>query len=150
MEISRNWATTHFSGLWTCLEAVMSPLGVSFSLLVEDQVKLTCLPSWIHLILNSLCCVLELCHSFKSWTLPSSLLFHPSLRDFTPIFLWEPEGWWSIFCSCFKKSRVVLTWGFSCGFGHLNAQQGWMLKMTTPTADSWCWMLAGSSSGTVD
>ena len=148
MEISRNGATTHFLIFWYALK--LSCHLWECHLACWLRTKLTCLPPWIHLILISLCCVLELCHSCKSWTLPSSLLFHPSLRDFTPIFLWEPEGWWSIFCNCFKNSRVVLTWDFPCGFGHLNAQQGWMLKMTTPTADSWCWMLPGSSSGTVN
>ena len=37
-------------GLLQCLETVMAPLGVSFSLLTEDQG----LPSWTHLILIGL------------------------------------------------------------------------------------------------
>ena len=51
----------------------MATLGVSFHLLTEDQV-LSCLPSWSHLILMGLCCVLGLCHSFKNCALPLSLL----------------------------------------------------------------------------
>ena len=34
VEISRNWATTHFL---VSLGTVLVPLGVSFSLLIEDQ-----------------------------------------------------------------------------------------------------------------
>ena len=69
--ISRNWATAHFLVFWQCLETVMAPLGVSFSLLTEDQG----LPSWTHLILIGLCFVLGWRHSFKSCALPPSLLF---------------------------------------------------------------------------
>ena len=54
----------------------MVPLGVSFSLLIEDQGLLK-----VHMsvILNpfdscDLCCVLELCHSVKSCSLSLSLL----------------------------------------------------------------------------
>ena len=36
----------------------------------------SCLPSWFHVILVDLCCVLGLCHSFKSCALPLSLLLH--------------------------------------------------------------------------
>ena len=67
--------------------------------------KSTCPPSWIHLVLISLCHVLGLCHSFKGCALPPSLLFHSPLRDFTPIFLWEAEGRWSVFCNCFKAEQ---------------------------------------------
>ena len=49
-------------------------LGVSYTLLMEDQDKLTCLPSWTHLILISLCCVTGLYCSFKSWALLNVLL----------------------------------------------------------------------------
>ena len=39
------------------------------------RVKITsCLPSWSHWIPIGLCCVLGLCHSFKSCALPLSLL----------------------------------------------------------------------------
>ena len=56
---------------WTlqCLGTVMAPLGVSFHLLIQDQGQVLS-----YLILISLCCVLELCHSFKSCALPRSLL----------------------------------------------------------------------------
>ena len=59
---------------WT--RTVTAPLDVLFSLLIEDQglVKVTCLPSWTPLILISLCCILGLCHAFKSCVLPPSLL----------------------------------------------------------------------------
>ena len=35
--ISRNWAITHSLVFWECLGTVLAPLGVSFSLLIEDQ-----------------------------------------------------------------------------------------------------------------
>ena len=37
VEISRNWATNHSLVFWQCLGTAMAPLGVSFSLLIEDQ-----------------------------------------------------------------------------------------------------------------
>ena len=64
------------------LGTVRAPLGMSFSLLMcynecilktRVQLNFTCLPSWIHLILISLCCVLVLCHSFKGYAVPPSL-----------------------------------------------------------------------------
>ena len=73
-----------FWSLKVSLGTVLAPLGVSFSLLVcynerilriKIQSKLTCLPSWTHLIPISLCCVLGLCHPFKSCALPPPLLF---------------------------------------------------------------------------
>ena len=48
--------------------------------------KLTCLPSWTHLILISLCCVLRLCHSLESFALPCP---PPSPQPFFP-------GWFKI------------------------------------------------------
>ena len=56
----------------------MAPLGASFSLLIEDQglVEVTSLPSWTHLILISVYCVIGLCYSFKSCALALSLLLH--------------------------------------------------------------------------
>ena len=81
--ISRNWATAHFLTLMVSLGTVMAPVGVSFSLLMcymrlyteaQGLVEVD-LPSWIHLVLISLCHVLGLCHSFKSCALPPSLLF---------------------------------------------------------------------------
>ena len=33
----RNWATAHSLAFWQCLGTVTVPLGVSFSLLIEDQ-----------------------------------------------------------------------------------------------------------------
>ena len=76
---------------------------MSFRLLMKDQglVEVNFSAFLDHLILISLCCVLGPCHSIKSCALPTSLLFHFSLRDFTPI-LREAEGQWSIFCNCFK------------------------------------------------
>ena len=52
---------------------VMATLGVSFHLLIEDQ-GLVLSASLSHLIWSVLCCVLGLCHSFKSCALPLSLL----------------------------------------------------------------------------
>ena len=37
--------------------------------------KLTCLPSWTHLVLINFCCAFRLCHPFKSFALSPSLLF---------------------------------------------------------------------------
>ena len=79
VEISRNWATTHSLVFWQCLGTVMVPQGASFSLLIEDPSKWTCPPSWTHLILIGLCCVLGLCHTFKSGALPPSLLLQNDL-----------------------------------------------------------------------
>ena len=53
-----------------------SPALQADSLPSELQSKSTCLPSWAHLILISLCCVLGQRHSFKSCALPLSLLWH--------------------------------------------------------------------------
>ena len=65
-----------------CLGTVLAPLGVSFSLQIEDQGLVEFdLSSWTHLIWIGLCYALELCHSFKSCALPPSHLFHaPFLR----------------------------------------------------------------------
>ena len=73
VEIPRTWATAHSSACHQYLGNVQAPLGASFHLLTEDQ-GLVLLPSWSHLILISLCCVLGLCHPFKSYDLPHSLL----------------------------------------------------------------------------
>ena len=55
----------------------MEPLGVSFSLQIEDQGLVEFdLSSWTHLILIHLRYALVLCHSFKSCALLPSLLFH--------------------------------------------------------------------------
>ena len=53
---SNNWGTTH-SIFWQCLGTVLAPLGVSFSLQIEDQdlVEFELSP-WTHLILISLLC----------------------------------------------------------------------------------------------
>ena len=52
-------------------------LSVSFSLQIRDQGLVEFdLSSWTQLILISLCYALVLCHSFKSWALLPSLLFH--------------------------------------------------------------------------
>ena len=62
---------------WQCLGTLLPPPGVSFSLQFGDQGLVEFdLSFWTHLILISLCYVLELYHSFKSFALPSSLLFH--------------------------------------------------------------------------
>ena len=61
---SRNFWS--FDGVWNC----------HVILLADWEAKLTCLPSWIHLIPVSLYCILGLYYSFKSCALPLSLLFH--------------------------------------------------------------------------
>ena len=66
------------------LRTVMGLVGVSPRLCCCVRVsvmrlrvhrKLTLLPSWIQLVLTSLCHVLRPCHSFKDCALPSSLPF---------------------------------------------------------------------------
>ena len=71
-------ATIHFLVFWWCIGTVMAPLGISFSLLIEDQglVEVVC-HLGPHLILISACFILGLCHSFISCSLPPSFLFHP-------------------------------------------------------------------------
>ena len=56
----------------------MEPLGVSFSLQIEDQglVEFDLSAILDPLDLMGLCYALGLCHSFKSCALPSSVLFH--------------------------------------------------------------------------
>ena len=52
---------------------ILAPLGVSFSLQIEDQGLVEFdLSSWTHLILIGLCYALGLCNSFRS----GALLFH--------------------------------------------------------------------------
>ena len=66
-----HWGTTHSSVFWQCLGAVLSPLGVSFSLQFGDQDLVEFdLSSWTRLILIGLCYALGLWHSFKSCALP--------------------------------------------------------------------------------
>ena len=65
-----------------CLGTVLAPLGVSFSLQIEDGgLDEFDLPSWTHLILIGICYSLELYHSFKICALPPSLLFQCSIPD---------------------------------------------------------------------
>ena len=67
--VGHDWATS--------LATVLSSLGESFSLQIEDKRLVEFdLSSWTYLILISLCYALGLCHSFKSCALPLSLLFH--------------------------------------------------------------------------
>jgi len=56
----------------------MAPLGVSFSLQIEDQGLVEFYLSAIMdpFDLMGLCYALGLCHSFKGCALPSSVLFH--------------------------------------------------------------------------
>ena len=62
-----HWGTTHSSVFWQCLGTVLAPLGVSFSLKIEDQgLDEFDLSSWTHLILISLCYAHGLCNFFKS------------------------------------------------------------------------------------
>ena len=79
-------------------------MGVSFSLLTEDE----------GLVEVDLSAILDPFGSnqfmsfpmamsfFQSLCPDPSLLFHPPIRDFTLIFLWEAEGWRFVFCNCFK------------------------------------------------
>ena len=80
--MSRNWATAHFFGPlmvpWNCHGT--SGYVIQLCLFrIKVWSTLTCLPSWTCLILIVSCCVLGLCHSFRSCALPSSLLFQEVL-----------------------------------------------------------------------
>ena len=78
VEISRNWATTHFSVFMVDLRTVTAPVGVLFSFEVlqwvyaENQglVEVDSSASWTYLVLVSLCCVLRL-SNVVPWSLPS-------------------------------------------------------------------------------
>ena len=77
--------------------------GCSFHLPIEIKAS-SCLTSWSHLILVGLCCVHELCHSFKSGALPLSLLLlgapWPPFLDLglgapwplSQLYSWVPPG----------------------------------------------------------
>ena len=59
------------------IPTIRAPLGLSFSLQIEDQGLVEYdLSFWTHLILTSLLYSLGVCHSFKSCDLLSFLLFH--------------------------------------------------------------------------
>ena len=82
-----NWLKWRFPGygplptLWSfnCARELSWHLRVChFTCLLRIKV-LSCLPSWSHWILISLCCVFSLCHTFRSSALPLSLLLHNHL-----------------------------------------------------------------------
>ena len=59
------------------IPGILQARTLEWSLQIGDQGLVESdLPSWIHLILISLCYALGLYHSFKSCALPSSFLFH--------------------------------------------------------------------------
>jgi len=66
--LEKGWSHHPLFGLltvhWNCHDG----------LLIEDQ---GLVPSWTHLILISSCCILGLCYSLISCSLPPSFLFHP-------------------------------------------------------------------------
>ena len=67
LEISRNWATAHLLVLmvpWNCPGTSGCVIQLADWGSRSGQ-RLTFLPSWTHLILIGLCCVLGLCHCFK-------------------------------------------------------------------------------------
>ena len=80
VEIPRNWAAAHLLVFGVSLGTVMVSVGVSFGLLMcYNGCKLRFRrsmrqPSWTHLVLISVCCVLGLGHSF---TEVPSCPFHP-------------------------------------------------------------------------
>ena len=94
IEISRNWAITHFLVFWwSALEPPWSLWVCHWAcwLGIKLQWKLTCLPSWIHLILIGLCCVLWLCHSFKSCALSFQKL-RPRHSERSHMMQWSSHG----------------------------------------------------------
>ena len=71
-------------------------------------------PFWTQVVLSSLCHVLCLCHSFKGWALPSSLLFHlhPSSWKETKIEAptkWTWDGSWSEILPLSGSEKIVFT-----------------------------------------
>ena len=68
--VGHDWATD-----WTELELSGHLWVCHFTCWLSIKVQ-SCLPSWSHLILMGLCCVLGLSHSFTSCTLPLALLLH--------------------------------------------------------------------------
>lgn len=72
MGISRNWAAAHFLAFTVGLGTITAPVCVTVHGCVTMGV--TGLPSGIHLVLISLCCVLGLYQFFKSCALPASCL----------------------------------------------------------------------------
>lgn len=70
MGISRNWAAAHFLAFTVGLGTIMAPVCVTVCGCVTTGV--TGLPSGIHLVPISLCCVLGLYHFFISCALPAS------------------------------------------------------------------------------
>ena len=72
--ISRIWATAHSLVFYQCLGTVTAPLDVSFHLPIEDQGLVLSAILVPFESKTGLCCVLGLCHYFKSCALPLSLL----------------------------------------------------------------------------
>lgn len=86
-EISRNWATTHFLVFygqpWNCHDTGGCVVQHRLMFYSEITVRINKVPwksnlppSWTQLVLIRFCHVLCLCHSFKSYDLSLSLLFH--------------------------------------------------------------------------
>ena len=124
VEISRNWATTHFSVFMVDLRTVTAPVGVLFSFEVlqwvyaENQglVEVDSSASWTYLVLVSLCCVLRL-SNVVPWSLPScfnSTLSRGEQADSGVNGVWETYiGWKSIYPLFwyFCTSVCKLEWG---------------------------------------
>ena len=88
-ETSWIWATAHSLVLvtWNC----HGTSGCVISLADSGSRSSLVYHLWSHLILISLCCVLGLCHSFKSCALPLSLLLHQCFWQ------WDCQGALSLF-----------------------------------------------------
>ena len=100
-----------FWSLMVCLRIVMALVSVSLSLLmcyIEHILRLKIYwKSTQSTILdpfdsNQFMSFPMAMSFFQSLCPDPSLLFHPPIRDFTLIFLWEAEGWRFVFCNCFK------------------------------------------------
>ena len=96
-ETSRIWATAHSLSFNSALRLSWH-LQCHFTCWLRMKVQ-PCLPSWSHSILIAVCCVLGLCHSFRSCALPLSLLSQIYVC-MNILHLW--------LLYCFKKMQIQL------------------------------------------
>ena len=109
-DYSNSWGTTHSPIFWKWLGTVLAPLGVSFSLRIEDRGLVEFdLSSWTHLILIGSWDSLGLCHSFKrsALLLPSCFVFFSWALSGPQCSLYnllkgQPEDRWPLEEKCCK------------------------------------------------
>ena len=136
----------------------MVPLGVSFSLQIEDQslVDFDCLPSWTHLILMGLCHAFGLCHSFKSCALPPCILLHTlSVSPFqvhnvaSKIFWWDNQkialSWREKYC-IISNSSIYSGLYLPCFLQHMQ-QQHLSVNPLGQVTGTWCLLRSETVGG---